>query len=100
MHFYKRWDVDGFAPPDFSNRDAWCAMSALIQHCCRACKPCSLLIVRCRYNLLLFPGAGDGTKPLDYKTVNEHINKGFATIGFNSSEKARRTTLWQIGMIC
>jgi hypothetical protein len=42
-----------------------------------------------RYNLLLFPGVGDGTKPLDYKTVNEYIAKAFKAIGFTASAKVR-----------
>lgn len=47
-------------------------------------------LTRChRYGLLLFPGFGDGTKELDYNTVNTYVKGAFVKMGFTNSRKVR-----------
>ena len=91
FHFVKRWDVDRFAPPDFSSRDNWRVASAVAPSCM------SLLLSRAdisalplRYKLLVFPGSGDGTHSLDYKTVNDYITRAFKSADFHGTCKVRQ----------
>ena len=72
-----------------------------LQHACLLVRlGCARAIVRkggvfyllnLRYGLLLFPGFGDGSKELDYNTVNTYVKGAFEKMGFTNSRKVRRS---------